>query len=137
MHKLELIRVEQTEEATIGVLKADGVVVCWTLEEPWRNNKQDVSCIPEGEYELEYEYSPSKGRALWTIKDVPNRSYVRIHKGNTVKDTEGCPLTGTKPGYLNRKRAVINSRAAFNKLMEATKGWEGPAKIVITNVAAA
>ncbi|WP_421901285.1 DUF5675 family protein [Maridesulfovibrio sp.] len=137
MHKLELIRVEQDDEVTLGVLKADGRAICWTLEEPWRDNRVDVSCIPEDVYELEYEYSPSRGRALWTIKDVPQRTYVRIHSGNTVEDTEGCPLTGTKPGYLNGKRAVLSSREAFNKLMEATKEWTGPAKIVIVNVTAA
>ncbi|WP_321404524.1 DUF5675 family protein [Maridesulfovibrio sp.] len=136
MHKMELIRVEQSSEATLGIFKADGKAICWMLEEPWQNNKQNVSCIPEGEYEVDYEYSPSKGRALWTIKDVPHRDYVRIHSGNTVDDTEGCPLTGTKPGYLQGKRAVLSSREAFNKLMEATKEWTGPVKIVITNVAA-
>lgn len=130
-HVVELIRVEYAEDVTLGILKINGKLVCWVLEEPWRDNQQDVSCIPEGEYELEYEYSPSKGRALWTIVDVPGRSYVRIHIGNTVDDTEGCPLTGTSPGRLNGKRAVLGSKKAFNKFMEATESWTSPAKIVV------
>lgn len=119
MRQVELIRVEQSAECTIGVLQVNGQSVCWTLEEPWRYNQQDVSCIPEGRYPLRLEFSPSKGSKLWTIKDVPGRSYVRIHIGNTVDDTEGCPLTGTKPGHLYGKRAVLGSRNAFKEFMAA------------------
>jgi len=122
MKKVELIRVEQDDKATIGVLKVDGKAVCWTLEEPWRDNRKDVSCIPEGSYPLVLEYSPSKGRRLWTIQNVPQRSYVRIHAGNTVEDTEGCPLTGNAIGSLNGKRAVLDSRRALSKFSHAMEG---------------
>ncbi|SME89328.1 DUF5675 family protein [Desulfovibrio gilichinskyi] len=134
MPLVELIRVEQTDKATIGVLKVEGQVICWTLEEPWKDNQEDVSCIPAGEYEFKLEHSPSKGRKLWTIKGVPLRSYVRIHIGNTVDDTEGCPLTGSFPGKLNGKRAVLSSTQAFNKFMEAMTGWSDKARIVIKSV---
>ncbi|WP_321403931.1 DUF5675 family protein [Maridesulfovibrio sp.] len=122
MKKVQLVRVENGEEATLGVLLVDGKAVCWTLEEPWRNNMMKVSCIPAGLYPLELEYSPSKGRNLWTIKDVPGRLYVRIHIGNTVDDTEGCPLTGSKPGYLKGKRAVLGSKTGFKQFMAAMSG---------------
>lgn len=134
MRRVELIRVEQTEEATIGVLVVDGESICWTLEEPWRQNKQNVSCIPIGRYPLVLEYSPSKRQKLWTIKDVPNRSYVRIHTGNTVDDTEGCPLTGSTPGVLNGKRAVLGSKTAFKAFMAALDGAE-TVDIVVRKVA--
>ncbi len=122
MKKVELVRIERGSTATLGGLIVDGKSICWTLEEPWRDNMSDVSCIPTGCYPLKLEYSPSKGTELWTIKDVPGRSYVRIHVGNTVDDTEGCPLPGTRPGYLNGKRAVLGSRDAFNEFMDAMSG---------------
>ncbi|WP_421901792.1 DUF5675 family protein [Maridesulfovibrio sp.] len=122
MRKVELIRLEATDEATLGGLLVDGKSICWTLEEPWRGNCQDVSCIPAGRYSLRLEYSPSKKCKLWTVKGVPGRSYVRIHKGNTVDDTEGCLLTGTNPGYLEGKRAVLASRVAFDEFMHAMGG---------------
>ena len=131
MRKVELIRVEANDEATLGGLLVDGKSICWTLEEPWRGNCQDISCIPAGRYRLKLEYSPSKKCKLWTVKGVPGRSYVRIHKGNTVDDTEGCPLTGTKPGYLEGKRAVLASREAFNEFMDAMRG-ESEGIIVIS-----
>ncbi|NDV28591.1 DUF5675 family protein [Desulfovibrio sp. JC010] len=122
MKKVKLIRVEQGTEATLGVMLVEGRSVCWSLEEPWRNNRTDVSCIPQGRYPLRLEFSPSRGCELWTIKDVPHRSYVRIHKGNTVDDTQGCPLTGSRPGYLNGKRAVLGSRDGFREFMNAMSG---------------
>ncbi|WP_319759664.1 DUF5675 family protein [Maridesulfovibrio sp.] len=130
MKKIKLLRVERGNEATLGVIVVAGKAVCWTLEEPWRNNKADISCVPEGKYPLKLEFSPSKGRQLWTIKDVPGRSYVRIHTGNTVDDTEGCPLTGTRPGYLNGKRAVLGSREGFKDFMAVMSG-SGKAEIEI------
>ena len=133
MKIVEIKRIEQTEEVTIGSLLVDGAIVCWVLEEPWRENESGISCIPAGEYPLELEYSPSKNRELWTIKNVPGRSYVRIHIGNTVDDTEGCPLTGSKIGWLHGKRAVLESRVAFDKFMEKMEGADS-AKIYVSAV---
>lgn len=131
MKKVELKRIEQTLEATIGVLLVDGEAICWTLEEPWRDNLPDVSCIPTGEYILQLEYSPSKRCELWTIKEVPGRSYVRIHKGNTVDDTQGCPLTGAVPGRIDGRRAVLNSRKAFAEFMSVMED-DREAQIVVS-----
>ena len=133
MKQVKLVRIEQGDEATLGVLAVDGKVVCWCLEEPWRGNRTGVSCIPQGRYPLKLEFSPSKGRKLWTIKDVPERSYVRIHIGNTVDDTEGCPLTGSRPGYLEGKRAVLGSRDGFKEFMSAMSGSEN-AEIDIVSI---
>ncbi|WP_432736108.1 DUF5675 family protein [Maridesulfovibrio sp. FT414] len=133
MKIVELKRVESTPQATVGALLVDGKAVCWTLEEPWRDNLEAVSCIPAGRYPLEFEYSPSRKCRLWTIKNVPGRKYVRIHTGNTVLDTEGCPLTGTRPGMLDGRRAVLGSRVAFDAFMEAMSGTEH-SEIVVSDV---
>ncbi|WP_320008367.1 DUF5675 family protein [Maridesulfovibrio sp.] len=133
MKQVKLVRIESGREATLGVFLVDGKVICWSLEEPWRENRAGVSCIPQGRYPLKLEFSPSKGRKLWTIKDVPNRSYVRIHAGNTVDDTEGCPLTGSRPGYLKGKRAVLGSRDGFKEFMAAMAGSDS-AEIDIVSI---
>ncbi|WP_320169734.1 DUF5675 family protein [Maridesulfovibrio sp.] len=133
MKIVELKRVESSDEATLGVLLVDGRAVCWTLEEPWRDNLPDISCIPAGNYPLMLEFSPSRKRRLWTVKDVPGRSYVRIHTGNTVLDTEGCLLTGTRPGRLNGARAVLGSHDAFGAFVEAMGGGDRAA-ITVTDV---
>ncbi|WP_319778311.1 DUF5675 family protein [Maridesulfovibrio sp.] len=134
MKQVELRRVEQSETETIGVLVVDGKAVCWCLEEPWRDNEPAISCIPAGVYVFALEYSPSKGRELWTIKEVPKRDYVRVHIGNTVDDTEGCPLTGKEPGEMNGKRAVLRSAKAFGEFMTAMGDGEAVAQITVINV---
>lgn len=132
MKTVEIKRIESSSQATLGVLLVDGKAVCWTLEEPWRGNRKEISCIPEGRYRLSLDYSPSRKRKLWTIRDVPGRSYIRIHTGNTALDTEGCPLTGTSPGMLNGQRAVLGSREAFAEFMNEMSGMDR-AEIVITD----
>ncbi|WP_320174929.1 DUF5675 family protein [Maridesulfovibrio sp.] len=134
MKKVELRRVEQSEDVTIGVLTVDGEGVCWCLEEPWRENEPDVSCIPAGTYPLALEHSPSKGRMLWTIKDVQGRSYVRIHIGNSVDDTAGCVLPGELPVTKNERREVEFSARAFGKFLTAMGDGEATAQITVINV---
>jgi hypothetical protein len=41
--------------------------------------------------------SPRFGRT-WEVKDVPERSNILFHQGNTARDTEGCILVGGKYG---------------------------------------
>lgn len=52
--------------------------------------------IPEGSYWMQLTYSPKFKKELPLIWGVPvhkNRG-IRVHSGNTVKDTNGCILIG-------------------------------------------
>ncbi|NDV27734.1 DUF5675 family protein [Desulfovibrio sp. JC010] len=133
---VDVFRVERTEAATVSAVCVDGKAICWFLEEPWKKNQPNISCIPAGRYVMKREFSPSKQRDLWTIKDVPGRTYVRIHTGNDLDDTEGCPLTGSTPDDSGDKRRVNQSTAAFKQFMQAMNGAT-EAEIVITEVARA
>ena len=44
---------------TFGNLLIDGEPFCATCEQPWNNNLQNHSCIPEGDYELRPYDSPA------------------------------------------------------------------------------
>jgi len=86
------------DEATLGIFHImDGnkkIFECKTIELPWKNNRKNVSCIPEGTYNVEKYKSPSKGLCFHII-DVEGRDSILIHKGNYVKsDTKGCILVG-------------------------------------------
>jgi hypothetical protein len=76
------------------------------------------TAIPTGHYEVEITYSPKYKRMMPEIKDVKGFSGIRIHSGNTAKDTLGCLIVGknTVVGM------VTDSRKTYYKLFEILKG---------------
>lgn len=114
-----LMRYEFTGDYVRGVLFV-GDIVIHTLERPWLNNRQNVSCIPEGRYKVNFlprTYS-GKFNRVYHLQNVPNRTGILIHTGNLVSQIQGCILVGLKPGELSGKPAVLNSGAAMNKLRD-------------------
>lgn len=94
-----------------------GQAICTALELPWLGNQPNISCIPEGVYQVKPGLN-SKGHFVFSLQDVKDRTEVDIHTGNTVLDIEGCILTGSEFGVLNGLPAVLKSRIAMAKLKE-------------------
>lgn len=102
---------------TIGTLSIDGEWFSDTLEDPDRDLNQNGkfdngefkvygnTCIPYGKYKIVLNYSNKFKRVLPLLLDVPNFEGIRIHRGNTPKDTLGCILVGEN----KIKGQVINS----------------------------
>ena len=77
---------------------------CDTLEPTWRDYANGAykvkgrSAIPEGRYAVVISYSPKFKQWLPILFGGPEFSRkwqgIRIHAGNTAKDTEGCILVG-------------------------------------------
>ena len=73
---------------------------CDTLEPTWRDYEHGAykvkgrSAIPEGRYAVVISYSPRFKQWLPILLGVPKFEGIRIHAGNTAKDTEGCILVG-------------------------------------------
>lgn len=90
------------------------------MEPPWKDNKQNISCIPPGEYEFVFMPKSSSGRYrnCYHIKGVPGRSEILIHGGNTVANTRGCILPGKRIGRLAGEMAVLNSKSALSEINE-------------------
>jgi hypothetical protein len=119
MKQLRLTRVGEHQDAMFGVLAIDGRPVCVTLEDKWRNNERMISCIPKGKYVIKRHKSPKFGECF-KVENVPNRSEILIHAGNTDADTHGCILLGTMFGMVGEKAGILSSRSAmssFNLLM--------------------
>lgn len=116
--KLRLIRDTFTEKSTIGNLYVNGVYQCATLEDADRKIESGgakvygKTCIPRGTYEVIVDFSNRFQVRMPLLLNVPQFTGVRIHPGNTDKDTEGCVLVGETRGA----DFVGDSRIAYNAL---------------------
>lgn len=127
---------------TISRLYVNGELFgCNTLEDADRGLSQSMdldeikkkkvygqTAIPVGSYECVYTYSNRFKKMLPLLKDVPGFDGIRIHSGNSAKDTEGCILVGKN----NKKGWVSDSRFWTNKLIQTMKtAWDKKEKVTI------
>lgn len=85
------------ETYTIGKLFVNDEYYCDTLEDKVREQGVKIfgeTAIPAGIYNLTMSYSVRFKKHMPEIENVPNFQGVRIHSGNTDKDTHGCILVG-------------------------------------------
>jgi len=97
---------------------------CDTLEPTWRDYEHGAykvkgrSAIPEGRYAVVISWSPKFGAWLPILLggEEFNRKWqgIRIHAGNTAKDTEGCVLVG-KNKLVGQ---VVDSRIWLHRLKQ-------------------
>jgi len=114
---LLLIRDTFSEQSTIGELFLNGERMCDTLENPWKDNQRNISCIPEGEYKVRLRLareSATRDYLHLLVQDVPNRDWILFHRGNSAKDTSGCILVGLG----SQQDIVQNSTLAMDLLMK-------------------
>jgi len=128
--KFELKRLYFKETYTIGKLYIDGVYFCDTLEDKHRPDGEKIygeTCIPEGTYKVILNMSARFGRIMPLLLNVLNFVGIRIHPGNTDKDTFGCILVGEN----KVKGELIHSKEAYNNLFALMQG-EDEIEITIT-----
>ena len=118
-----LIRDSIVNDAVLGSLYVGGVKVCDTLE-----NKAKL--IPCGEYNLNVSKSSKFGRMLPLVynDEVPMRRGIRIHVGNSAKDSSGCILIGFERNgdrLVNSRKAesVVTGLAANDAKLIITTSW--------------
>lgn len=132
--ELTLNRIFLGSSATIGELLINDKHLCDTLEDRVRPEGEKVygkTAIPEGTYEVKLTHSPRFKKILPEILNVPNFSGIRIHTGNSSKDTEGCILVGTWDG--EKEDWVGSSKIAFDELMTLLeKATNNKEKVTIT-----
>ena len=129
--KLTLTRQYKSPTYTIGKLYINDVYFCDVIEDKDRGITQNTpiseikkikvcgeTAIPYGTYKVKITYSPKFKRNLPLIENVPGFEGVRIHSGNTEKDSAGCLIVGEN----KVKGKVINSKQTFEKLMNKLVG---------------
>lgn len=119
--------------ATLGTLKINGKRFGYTLEDTDRGNDQSMSpqeiwkntvikatAIPTGTYELGIHNSPSQGREVLHVLNVPNQRFILLHSGSNPIDTEGCILVGLSRDTVGGR--IADSSAAIRWLETDPKG---------------
>lgn len=128
--RLTLKRIANKKDYCIGNLYINGVWFCNTLEDVDRGLNSAMTeeelkdlkikgetAIPVGIYKVIMNYSPKYQKVMPLLTNVPGYTGIRIHSGNTAKDTEGCILVG-----LNTiKGKLTNSRNTYNALFKRLK----------------
>ena len=129
--RIELVRIAFNSTYTIGKLYVDGKYFSDVLEDVDRGLDSSMSeseilekkvkgqtAIPTGHYVINITYSPKYKRMMPLLLDVKGFSGIRIHSGNTAKDTEGCLIVGK-----NKKVGmVLESRDTYQRLFKMMEG---------------
>lgn len=123
-----ITRTVRNADGVFGVLRMPGFV-CVTAEEQDVGNQRGISCIPAGTYPLRRTIYFKHGFPTYEVCDVPGRSRILIHPGNTEEDSQGCILLGLSPGRfrvrdedsgsMEWKQGVQYSQKAFGRFMQA------------------
>jgi heme-degrading monooxygenase HmoA len=109
---------------TVGKLYKDDQYIGYTLEDKVREVKgMPIStwkefgntAIPEGTYKVSVTFSNRFKLKLPQLLDVPGFTGVRIHTGNSSKDTEGCILIGSV--WDGKSDWLGGSKTAFSPLL--------------------
>ena len=130
--ELILTRIAKRKDYTIGRLYIREQIVdeystgyedryfCDTLEPTWRDYEHGAykikgrSAIPEGRYAVVISWSPKLKAWLPILLGVPKFEGIRIHAGNTARDTAGCILVG-KNKLVGQ---VVDSRIWLHRLKQ-------------------
>ncbi len=128
-----ILRKPSTEQGTIGVLTVPEVnFTCFTIELPWYDNTEFISCIPVGIYKLFLRYSAHWKSNVYQFVHVSGRSAIQSHWGNVAGDKSkgwksnslGCVLLGSVVCRIWGQLAVGNSYNTYRKFLTATCGRE-------------
>ena len=139
---IQLKRIAKKETYTIGKLYINGVYFCDTIEDKDRGLNQTMSindikkkkvygetAIPTGTYKLVIDYSNRFKKNMAHILNVHGYEGIRIHTGNSAKDSLGCIIVG-KNKVVGK---VVESRNTYNQLFPILQKAfkEGEIKITI------
>ena len=118
--ELELIRTYYPA-GTNGKIQYQDRLMMYSIELPWKDNLAQVSCIPEGRYELVKRWSPKFNRHL-QVMNVSQRENILIHPANdAMHELKGCIapvslITGAGKGIRSRVALEILTSLVFGAL---------------------
>jgi hypothetical protein len=105
-----------------------------SLERGWRNNQNNISCIPAGVYTVKLEYSNRFKKKLWEIKNVPGRAETKFHSANYWFQLNGCVALGQRLADLNKDgyQDITNSVKTMQAFHKALENFQEAVLIITT-----
>lgn len=132
MSLITIIRIKHLPDRELGEIELEGDLIGYTIEQPWKENKNNVSCIPVGSYKLLPHNSPHFGSVVMFYnpelgvygEQLPpgrhGRTVCLIHNGNYVTDVQGCVAVGAQMVDFGSPHGlgVNHSKDTLEKLRE-------------------
>lgn len=124
--ELKLVRKRGTALFTEGKLFINNGFYCYTVEDADRmlegkgTKIAGKTAIPKGKYKVTISMSNRFKKFLIEVLDVPQFKGIRIHSGNSSKDTEGCIIVGST-NTRDDDDWVGNSKLAYEGLHKKVK----------------
>ena len=140
-----LLRKISGPEGTVGRLSIEGKAICWVTELPWKHNKRNISCIPDGRYEMALRKSPKYG-LVWEVTGVKGRDHILIHAGNFQSETRGCIMPcDSFSTYYDGRHSISGwkSRSSLKTFMDRLtdireeRGMEHPVELLVQGLGGA
>lgn len=120
----KIVRLSPKDSPQKGVFILNNEPLLVTLELPWNNNENSLSCIPTGEYECvktrdRQTFGGMRIPVTYEIQGIENRSGILFHIGNFLKDTTGCVLISERYGD---DFSIKDSSTGFTKFIQYLQG---------------
>lgn len=130
MNRLKVVDLKRfifRDDSTIGHMRViyddSALFECFLLEQMDLSNAPYESCIPVGLYKLKLGHFNAGGYKAYEVQDVPIRTLIKMHVGNTVKNIWGCLCPGDAIHIFSSGMwGVLNSESTFNKFMDVMEG---------------
>lgn len=140
MKKVILQRVVDDGQTTFGVISVDNRPICLSIENTWKDNRPNVSCVPAGLYPCNRlvttkAHGPTFRLNMTEMNRLTGitRFNVDIHPGNDHTDTEGCILPVRYFATIHGVYGGAYSVYAFRDLMKAI-GPDAEIELGIRNI---
>jgi len=102
------------EGQEVGLDRNSDSFISDSLELPYVFNTQNFSSIPVGTYSAWVRSDGGKKRIQ--LENVPNRSCIQIHSGNSPYQIEGCILPGDNGFEFGNRKLIYEEGAWFKAL---------------------
>jgi hypothetical protein len=132
-----LERLETGDHGTFGRIVLPGLSL-FTGELPYRDNLPNLSCLPDGVYNVVWTFSPAFRREMYLMLGTHPRAGIRKHSANFMGDRTkglrsqlyGCIALGERLGWMGGQKALLLSAPAVRRFEDHME--RKPFKLEIT-----